>query len=549
MADLDSELQQRLTELENGAPVERASANLPADVAELRPLVQLAATVREMPHPLPTTPHTQNLQQRLNQASREMQRREPGLSRRSLNAWLIGSGFAAVALTTICLFLAAVGLWMYGPQQAHAATFQAISGNVEIAPVGANWQQASKDARLSSGWKIRTGPASSATFAFYDGTQTTLGPDSEVILTQVNGRWGGVIRVTLDQVAGISTHQVVPFGGKDSQFMVNTPSGRASVHGTTFSVAVDEHGQASFAVDAGEVVVKNADQSVSVLAGQATLSLPDEAPADPVYQFSLLDVLTGVEGGVWIVAGVSFEVSEDTIILGDPQVDDIILVRGRILDGLWVADFIQVASEEDDLTFQFSGVVEAVGEESWVVNGVEILVNEVTEVDGDIEVGDPVRVTYLLLDGGRWLALEIENLALEVPPTPLPTVANCSGADPQPKAQELATRYNVSYDEIMGWFCQGFGFGEIDLAYSLSHETGVPVADIFAMKASGMGWGEIKKALTGEAGKPKDDDKGKDKDKGSDSDGGDGDDGNDDDPSDPGKKPKDKDKDKDKKNP
>ncbi len=55
----------------------------------------------------------------------------------------------------------------------------------------------------------------------------------------------------------------------------------------------------------------------------------------------------------------------------------------------------------------------------------------------------------------------------------------------------------------MGWFCQHFGFGEIDLAYSLSRQTGVPVDQIFAMKSSGLGWGEIKKQLTGDARNPK----------------------------------------------
>ena len=47
----------------------------------------------------------------------------------------------------------------------------------------------------------------------------------------------------------------------------------------------------------------------------------------------------------------------------------------------------------------------------------------------------------------------------------------------------------------MGWFCQHYGFGEIDLAYGLSNETGVSVTDTFALKAGGMGWGNIKKAL------------------------------------------------------
>ena len=47
----------------------------------------------------------------------------------------------------------------------------------------------------------------------------------------------------------------------------------------------------------------------------------------------------------------------------------------------------------------------------------------------------------------------------------------------------------------MGWFCQGYGFGEIDLAYELAQISGKPVSEIFAMRASGMGWGNIKKAI------------------------------------------------------
>jgi hypothetical protein len=72
---------------------------------------------------------------------------------------------------------------------------------------------------------------------------------------------------------------------------------------------------------------------------------------------------------------------------------------------------------------------------------------------------------------------------------------------------KLAQRFGVPYEEIMGWFCQGFGFGEIDLAYGLSQQYGVPVTEIFGMRSSGMGWGEIKKALSQVP--PLDPDKGK----------------------------------------
>jgi hypothetical protein len=67
-------------------------------------------------------------------------------------------------------------------------------------------------------------------------------------------------------------------------------------------------------------------------------------------------------------------------------------------------------------------------------------------------------------------------------------VGQCTGANPHPTGMKLAQRYGVSYAEIMHWFCDyHYGFGEIDLAYSLSRQYGKPVEEIFAMRASGMG--------------------------------------------------------------
>lgn len=63
--------------------------------------------------------------------------------------------------------------------------------------------------------------------------------------------------------------------------------------------------------------------------------------------------------------------------------------------------------------------------------------------------------------------------------------------DHHPAGDKLAETYGVSYDEIMGWFCGGYGFGEIALAYQISQATGVSITDIFTQRAGGMGWGQI----------------------------------------------------------
>lgn len=80
--------------------------------------------------------------------------------------------------------------------------------------------------------------------------------------------------------------------------------------------------------------------------------------------------------------------------------------------------------------------------------------------------------------------------------TPEPVVTDCTGNE-QPHAQTLADKYEVSYDEIMGWFCDGNGFGEIEQAYDLSLVDGQSVAEIFALREAGAGWGQIKKEIGG----------------------------------------------------
>lgn len=60
-----------------------------------------------------------------------------------------------------------------------------------------------------------------------------------------------------------------------------------------------------------------------------------------------------------------------------------------------------------------------------------------------------------------------------------------------PDAVKLADKLGVQYAEIMKWFCQGHGFGEIKLAYALSEKSGVNVAEIFNLRSNDVSWGEI----------------------------------------------------------
>jgi hypothetical protein len=67
------------------------------------------------------------------------------------------------------------------------------------------------------------------------------------------------------------------------------------------------------------------------------------------------------------------------------------------------------------------------------------------------------------------------------------------GADDiHPMLERLAEEYGVPYEEMVDWFCDGFGLGELGLAYRINEESGTPVADLFEARVeSNMGWGLI----------------------------------------------------------
>jgi hypothetical protein len=66
-----------------------------------------------------------------------------------------------------------------------------------------------------------------------------------------------------------------------------------------------------------------------------------------------------------------------------------------------------------------------------------------------------------------------------------------TGADPHAFADKLAELYDASYDDILTWLYDGYGFGEIILASETSEETGVPVGELLALKTSLGGWGLV----------------------------------------------------------
>jgi hypothetical protein len=113
----------------------------------------------------------------------------------------------------------------------------------------------------------------------------------------------------------------------------------------------------------------------------------------------------------WLVAGITFDVAEWTLIEPGIEVGDRVRVEGVILaDGSWLAAEITLLST-DILQITFVGEVTSIN--PWVINGLPIQINDDTVIEGDISVGDLVQVTVWIRNDGTWLASHIKLLAVE----------------------------------------------------------------------------------------------------------------------------------------
>jgi NDP-sugar pyrophosphorylase family protein len=113
----------------------------------------------------------------------------------------------------------------------------------------------------------------------------------------------------------------------------------------------------------------------------------------------------------WVVSGIAFETRDWTEIETGIEVGDAVKVEGRILeDGTWVAVEIKRLDDEEALYFEFVGTVDST--DPWAVSGIPLVVDDETEIKGDVTVGDLVKVEGRILADGTWLATEIKPVSM-----------------------------------------------------------------------------------------------------------------------------------------
>jgi hypothetical protein len=202
MSDYDEKLEEKLHALENGVPLDRLVKSEDTNSSETGSLVRLAAEIRTLPHPERSPQKVQADKRKIIIAAQEKQalKVKPKRSRASVlnSQWLFVPilGGLALMLMMACILVAGAGYYFLGPISAHRVMLTDLTGKVQVADLDSamNLRLVSNGDMIGTGQRIITGDDSWVTLEFFDGSQTTLSPNTDLALNKIDGNWGDIIR-------------------------------------------------------------------------------------------------------------------------------------------------------------------------------------------------------------------------------------------------------------------------------------------------------------------------------------------------------------------
>lgn len=515
-------LQEKLAEMEAGKSMEKVLHNMPDNMADLRELIVLANDIQHSRQPsLSPAARKQFTDMRLKmnmQKSNKIPRWQ----------WaVLGSVVALLIIVTIT----AGALILGTVQPVSAASLDNIQGVVAVKTINGDWTIGVDNTRIKEGTTLRSYADSSADLRLPDGSVIKMDPDTLISIDKFSWNRNGTIEFLVSTQNGGITNTVVPLKDSSSYYHVRTPGGLVTVHGTEFQVYVLDNKQSIVNVILGDVQVENQSGSVDLTTGQMTLASTSNSPSEPVYSFNYDGSITSTTTSGIMLDGTEISLTGDTKAVNPPELNSNVRVIGHFdANGNQVADLIVPGNGKNNHKM-FTGTVSAINGITWTIGSSTVAVLPETKVNGSPETGSVVKVWFHVAADGSWQADKVVNTAdeadveaaeetttpsPEVEETPTTTTGTgtptvpagtstpeprtngiCGSGEQQPHAVTLAERYGTTYEVIMGWFCRNNGFGEIDLAYQLSAQFGKPVEEIFAMRESGQGWGQIRQELEG----------------------------------------------------
>jgi hypothetical protein len=440
MSKQEDYLQDGLERLESGGGLEASQVDMPGEEKEL---LRLASHMKSTEWPEQDAQVVNTQRKKLGEFYVKEMNMEPKQTHHfnPFRDWRIMIPFSVgMALLLVCgLFLAVgVGAMRWASERQASAvegpvvgkfevqnfkqvekTVRSLAGNeallVELRGVvqilrGDRWTAVEPGMAVTINDRLRTGPLSSVKLAFKDGSLARLGPESELSIVAVDARSkGGVRQIVLMQWAGESDHMVAKAPVEGSRYEVQTPYGTGMAKGTQFQTRVSGD-QSAWFVSEGLVEVTNLQTAVNVEAGQMTSVAADEEPDDPSFFIAGEGEVIST-GLTWVIAGQTFLTDEHTVIIGNPQVGDIVFFQGHLQeDGQRMADAIVLIRRNPVNTFSLTGVVQEISPTHWTVNDQLIEIISTTQIDAGIVISDLVKVDGIILTTGELRATTIHKL-------------------------------------------------------------------------------------------------------------------------------------------
>lgn len=125
-------------------------------------------------------------------------------------------------------------------------------------------------------------------------------------------------------------------------------------------------------------------------------------------RFTIAGEVTAIGDTAWTVAGHAVAIDGDTAVDPTVAIGDSVHVMGTILaDGTLLARRIVLVDPALGLPFEFSGVVELISADSWVISDRVVAIDGDTAISPDAGIGDVVAVRGVILDDVVWLAHSI----------------------------------------------------------------------------------------------------------------------------------------------
>jgi len=305
--ELTQALDECLALLKQGeATLDECLARYPGCASELRPLLEIVLELRTLPRPTSSRAAFAAGKQRMVEALAEKkpcQAPSPTPFARCVGritallkhrpresnggpGWKRRPALQLATAATLVLLLFIIGgsffLSRPGGSDVQTATLAQVSGAVDLMPAGSNaWRSAAAGDQVEAGSRIRTGPLSTATLVFFDGSKTALESETQVAAVRMNSRRDGSRDIVLRQALGRTHSRVQRASDQASRFEIETPAAVAAVRGTEFTTAVAADGTTSVAVTEGRVEVTAQGQTVTVLTDQETTVHPGRPPSIP----------------------------------------------------------------------------------------------------------------------------------------------------------------------------------------------------------------------------------------------------------------------------